>query len=217
MDEKIAGEKRATEKIAPQIRATSLLALLTILFASGPAALGRGETNDKPIPLNKIAEATLLNHFSEHPKSINQLVKSFTVPNAYKQSRGLFVTLSKNGKTRACWGSIQPQEGNLIAASIIACEEALSKEYRYPPIRKNEINQLKCQVTVIEKIEAVGAHASLSPLIDGLMVRSGAKAAVLLPGEASDPHYQVMQCKLKAGINPQDPCQIYRMRAHVFR
>ncbi len=76
---------------------------------------------------------------------------------------------------------------------------------------------LKCQVTVVERIEPVARGVTLNPLIDGLMVRAGSKAGVLLPGEASDPHYQVMQCKLKAGITPKEPCQIYRMRAHVYR
>ncbi|MBS1992563.1 MAG: AMMECR1 family protein [Cyanobacteria bacterium SZAS LIN-3] len=199
--------------------------LLTSIFASlsacapGPALALRqtAEQNTKPISLEKIARATLENHFAPQPKSFKEMVKTFEVPKIYKQAKGLFVTLSKNGKTRACWGSINPQEGNLVAATILACEEALSKEYRFPPIKKSELAALKCQVTVVEKLEPVSRHASLNPLVDGLMVRSGAKAAVLLPGEASDPHYQVMQCKLKAGITPQEPCQIYRMRAHVFR
>ena len=192
--------------------------LLMLAAFCCPSAIAEGtDLSQKPIPLNKIAQATLLNHFAPHPKSLNTLVESFTVPNIYKQSKGLFVTLSKNGKTRACWGSINAQEGNLVKATIVTCEEALSKEYRYPPIKRSELDALKCQVTVVEKIEPVPRHATLNPLLDGLMVRSGAKAAVLLPGEASDPHYQVMQCKVKAGITPQEPCQIYRMRAHVFR
>lgn len=191
------------------------LALAVICCQSALAA--EIDLSPKPIPLNKIAQATLLNHFETHPKSLDTLVKSFTVPKIYKQSKGLFVTLSKNGQTRACWGTINAQEGNLVAGTIVTCEQALTKEYRYPPIRKSELAALKCQVTVVEKIEPVSKHASLNPLIDGLMVRTGSKAAVLLPGEASDPHYQVMQCKVKAGITPQEPCQIYRMRAHVFR
>jgi len=207
---------------------TALTALAALFAVSPPPVVAQPtrETaapntsiadSQKPVPLNKIARAALDNHFSAQPKSLTEMVKTFTIPKIYKKSKGLFVTLSKSGKTRACWGSINPQEGNLVAATVLACEEALSKEYRYPPIRKSELAALKCQVTVIEKIEPVSRHASLNPLVDGLMVRSGARAAVLLPGEASDPHYQVMQCKLKAGITPQEPCQIYRMRAHVFR
>jgi AMMECR1 domain-containing protein len=177
----------------------------------------QASTTVKPIPLNQIARATLINHFSAHPKTLREMVKSYAIPDIYKKRKGLFVTLSKDGKTRACWGSILPQEGDLISATIITCEEALQKEYRFATVRKSEVPDLKCQVTVVEKMEPISPHATLSPMVDGLMVRSGSRAAVLLPGEASDPHYQVMQCKLKAGINPKQPCQMYRMRAHVFR
>jgi AMMECR1 domain-containing protein len=194
-----------------------VLCLLVAAFCC-PNAHGAGaDISQKPVPLNKIAQATLINHFESHPKSIAAMVKSFTVPQIYKQSKGLFVTLSTNGKTRACWGSINPQRSNLVEATVATCEAALTKEYRYPTIRKKEVPNLKCQVTVVERIEPVARGVTLNPLIDGLMVRAGSKAGVLLPGEASDPHYQVMQCKLKAGITPKEPCQIYRMRAHVYR
>jgi AMMECR1 domain-containing protein len=203
--------------VFPRRRPRPWLRLFLAVSCCQSALAANTDLSEKAIPLNKIAQATLLNHFEPHPKSLDTLVKSFTVPEIYKQSKGLFVTLSKNGKTRACWGSINAQESNLVKATIVTCEEALSKEYRYPPIKRHELADLKCQVTVVERIEPVSKRATLNPLIDGLMVRSGSKAAVLLPGEASDPHYQVMQCKVKAGITPQEPCQIYRMRAHVYR
>jgi AMMECR1 domain-containing protein len=215
----LTGERLLTHPFQSSIFLSALLLTSALSSAPSPVLALRQtvEQNTKPISLEKIARATLENHFDPQPKSLKAMVKTFAVPKIYKQAKGLFVTLSKNGKTRACWGSINPQEGNLVAATVLACEEALSKEYRFPPIKKSELAALKCQVTVVEKLEPVSRRASLNPLVDGLMVRSGAKAAVLLPGEASDPHYQVMQCKLKAGITPQEPCQIYRMRAHVFR
>lgn len=165
------------------------------------------------------AQMTIINHFSAHPKTLSSLVKSLNEAQnpQYKESKGLFVTLSKEGKTRACWGSINPTEPDLVRAAVFTTEGALTKEYRYPPITRGEIEDLKVQITVIERVEPVNRRTSLRPLLDGLMVRSGGKAGVLLPGEASDPHYQVMQCKLKAGITPTEPCQIYRIKAHVIR
>lgn len=171
------------------------------------------------------ARLTMANHFAQHPKTLSQLVKAIAASEAdifeknpaYKEQKGLFVTLSKGGKTRACWGSINPTEANLLRATVYTTEGALTKEYRFPPIKPEEITSLKVQITVIDRVEPVSKRISLHPLLDGLMVRSGGKAAVLLPGEASDPHYQVMQCKLKAGINPTEPCQIYRIKAHVIR
>lgn len=173
----------------------------------------------KPLSLVEVSRLTSANHFSDHPKSLANLVETLSknIHPSYRQSKGLFVTLSKNGKTRACWGQISGTENNLVAATIFTTEGALTKEYRFPAIKKHELADLKTQVTVIDRVEPVDPHVSLHPMLDGLMVRSGGKAAVLLPGEASDGHYQVMQCKVKAGITPSEPCQMYRIKAHVFR
>lgn len=198
---------------ASVISITSVISLIS-LISSEPAGAA-----DKPLSLVEVSRLTSANHFSDHPKTLAKLVETLckNLHPSYRQSKGLFVTLSKNGKTRACWGQISGTENNLVAATIFTTEGALTKEYRFAPIKKSELAELKTQVTVIDRIEPVDPHVSLHPLLDGLMVRSGGKAAVLLPGEASDGHYQVMQCKVKAGITPSEPCQMYRIKAHVFR
>lgn len=145
------------------------------------------------------------------------MVKTFDLTPEYRQSRGLFVTLYKDGKTRACWGNISPNHADLVTNTVFTTIDCLTKEYRFGAVQKKEIADLKAQVTIIQAVEPVMRGATLHPLTDGLMVRGNGKGAVLLPGEASDPHYQVMQCKLKAGINPNEPCQIYRIKAHVIR
>lgn len=171
----------------------------------------------KKTPLHQIARATLFNHFSSSPKRLTEMVKEFDITPDQKIARGLFVTLYKDGKTRACWGSISPRQADLVSATVYTTVDCLTKEYRYPPVKASELEDLKAQVTIVEKVEPVRSGATLHPLTDGLMVRSGGKGAVLLPGEASCPHYQVMQCKLKAGINPRESCQLYRIKAHVIR
>lgn len=171
----------------------------------------------KKTPLNEIAFATLQNHFSQHPKRLKEIVESFDITPEYKRAKGVFVTLYKDGKTRACWGNITANHSDLVTNTVFTTEDCLTKEYRYPQVQRKELPELKAQVTVIEKVEPTSPGATLHPLTDGIMVRSGGKGAVLLPGEASDPYYQVMQCKLKAGINPKAPCQIYRIKAHVIR
>lgn len=221
----LAGAKKARNmcldpgtRLVLSCLAISCLLAAQLAIAPGQPASG-GEINKKlrTVPLNVIAMATLRNHFATHPKSLDYLVKSYDLPPAYKRTRGLFVTIYKEGKTRACWGSISPNHGDLVSATIFTTEGALSKEYRFPPIKGKEIDELKAQVTVIEKIVPVGRGETLHPLTEGLMVRSNGRGAVLLPGEASDPYYQVMQCKLKAGINPKAKCQLYRIKANVIR
>jgi AMMECR1 domain-containing protein len=75
---------------------------------------------------------------------------------------------------------------------------------------------LKPQVTVIDRIEPIENLSGQNPLKYGLMLRSGAKTAVLLPGETSDAYYQLVRCKLKAGLNKGESYQLYRLKAEIY-
>lgn len=141
---------------------------------------------------------------------------SLKVEAKFMQPAAVFVTLSKNGKTRACWGSVYPREANIARETVLATLGALSKEYRFKPIRKNELKDLKIQVTVIRSLEAVSNVKQINPYKDGLMVRSGGRSGVILPGEATDAYYEFVLARLKAGIQPKDPCQIYKIRADIY-
>ena len=175
-------------------------------------------------PLVLAAGAAVDNHFSSHPQTWEQVIAKLRKRPGYRPSvrkMGLFVTLSKHGETRACWGNLTNQYRDDLEAVVYTTELALTKEYRHPPIKSSELVDIKPQVTLIEAIEPITgkgrATGSLQPMVDGLMARSQGKSGILLPGEAKDPYFQVMQCKLKAGIKPSEPCQLYRIKAHVIR
>lgn len=173
------------------------------------------------IKLTDVVKKTLAFHFDDSPDkgTLKQFAENLdsSIPAMYKKPAGVFVTLSRKGKTRACWGSVSPQHPDLVLATIYATEGALNKEYRFASISKHEIDSLKPQVTVVRALEPVASFREINPVLHGLMVRSGGKGAVLLPGEAVDPYYQMIQCKLKAGINPKSSCQMYRMKCNVFQ
>jgi len=149
--------------------------------------------------------------------SISQLLKEFPTDKSGNNKYGVFVTLSYAGKSRACWGSLTPQHGDLVASTVYATVGALTREYRFTPVKANEVKKLKVQVTVVRSLEPIHRISEQNPLADGLFVRSGGKSGILLPGEASDAYYQLVQCKLKAGIKPGEPCQLYRIRADVYQ
>lgn len=148
--------------------------------------------------------------------SINEWSKSLNVEAQFLKPAGLFVTFSKNGKTRACWGSVYPREANIARETVIATLGALSKEYRFKPLSLRELKDLKIQVTVVRGLEPVSDVIMINPFKDGIMVRSGGRGAVILPGEAVDAYYEFVLAKLKAGIKPKEPCQIYKVRAEIY-
>jgi AMMECR1 domain-containing protein len=169
--------------------------------------------------LVSIAESTLRRHFglAFTNLSLSEFADSFAVPPLYRKRAGVFVTFSKNGKTRACWGSLNPTFENLAKATVFTTEQALTNEYRYSKIKASEIESLKAQVTVVKTTEPLQNLSEQNPRTCGMIVRSGGKSGVILPGEYTDAYYQLVQCKLKAGIKKNEPCQIYRIRADVYR
>lgn len=201
----------------------SMFAFCLLPVVAMNAVENTGGSREMKVPpprlnLAQIAREAMAIHFHQSKfSSLSQYADSLPVCDEFKHPAGLFVTLSKHGETRACWGAIAPLNRDLVRGTIYTTEAALTKEYRFPRIRASEWQTLKPQVTVIRAIEPIASSSGQDPMRFGLMVRSGGKGAVLLPGEASDPHYQLVKCKLKAGISSQQPCQLYRIRADVFK
>lgn len=148
--------------------------------------------------------------------SISELLDGKKIESKFLEPAGVFVTLSKNGKTRACWGSVYPRESNIARETVLATLGALSKEYRFKKISKLELDKLKVQVTVVRGLDAVSNIKEVNPFKDGVMVRNGGRGGVILPGEAVDAYYELVLAKLKAGIKPSEPCQIYKIKAEIY-
>ena len=176
-------------------------------------------TEKEQAGLTRIAMAVLDNHFAPDGDKVSlaDLTDSFEVPNNYNIPAGLFVTFYKDGKTRACWGSVQPIHLDLVKATVYTAEDALNKEYRHRPITRAELKDIKVQVTVVKQSVPIGSHHELNPLHDGLLLKARGKGAVILPGEASDPHHQIVMARLKAGIRPVESCELYRLKTDVYK
>lgn len=178
-------------------------------------------------PLTDIVRKTMALHFADasaaYQDSAGQnrpyqiLVRQVQPAQITQKPMGVFVTLSRNGQSRACWGSAFPQYKTVQEATVYATLGALTKEYRYKPISRTEWKTLKPQVTVIKAVEPIAGMRGQNPLTDGLMLRQGSRSAVILPGEAKDAAYQLVLCKLKAGLRPGEKFQLYRMIADVYQ
>lgn len=173
----------------------------------------------KNVNLPQIARKTMAMHFGAAPggeSSLDAFVKTLHVDKTVNKPAGVFVTLTRNGKTRGCWGTVYPQYETVAKATVYATIGALTKEYRFAPITAHEWTKLRPQVTVVRRVEPITSISGQDPLRDGLLVRSGGKSGVLLPGEASDAYYQLVQCKLKAGIASGESCQLYKLKVEIY-
>jgi AMMECR1 domain-containing protein len=203
----------------PSVVYTALLVGLFFVQLEGVQALAATSKDVKALRLNHIAMQTVENHFlpKNERKSIEELIRQLDKEKIQQQPKGLFVTLYKDGKTRACWGSVNPEHTDLVAGTIHTTENALTKEYRFPQVKRSEVSEIKAQVTIINAVQPINSINELNPIRHGLLVRQDGRGAVLLPGEARDAHYMLVQTKLKAGIPVKSRCQMYRINADVIR
>jgi hypothetical protein len=125
------------------------------------------------------AKKILLNHVGKIP---------FTEPAwppVFKQTRGVFVTLTKHGNLRGCIGFPYPVLP-LNEALFDATKSAATGDPRFPPVQAGELDDISVEVTVLtepelllvapyerEKVIEIGRH--------GLIVKGFGRSGLLLP------------------------------------
>lgn len=129
---------------------------------------------------------------------------------------GVFVTITRDGKTRGCWGTVHPQRATLAEEIAVAAVKALRYDYRHPPISRSEWSELSLYVSLVGPLQPVASAAELSALRDGLFVTARGRGGVLLPGEAKTARFQIAECRKKAGLRPREPVLMYRFSTLVF-
>jgi AMMECR1 domain-containing protein len=194
---------------------TRYVAALLLCFALAPAAFGRGafeefQSCNSPVLAR---QAALLarwavtcrlkgQEFGKLPVKINPLLR---------QSAGVFVTITKDGRPRRCMGSVYPR-GSVLEGILEGARGAALQDLRRPPLTLAELGRVQFHVSVVCPLRPVRGMQELAPNYLGLLVRSGDRAGVLLPGEAKTARWQVAECRRKAGIEPGAPASMYVFR-----
>ncbi|MFO1520439.1 MAG: AMMECR1 domain-containing protein [bacterium] len=129
----------------------------------------------------------------------------------FRQSIPLFVTAKKGEETRGCMGSLESKEASLAEEVRNKVKLAFSLDPRHKPIRREEAPGMEVFVTAVGEPKSVDRPEYLSPARDGILIRSGGKEAVVLPGEAKTLRYLLAFAKAKAGIGKGERYQLYRI------
>jgi AmmeMemoRadiSam system protein A len=137
---------------------------------------------------------------------------------------GLFVTIKRRGELRGCLGTLQCRRG--LAMEVVRCAaDAASEDYRFAPVRPEELPDLSLEVSVLGPLEAVDPAADGAIVVGrhGLVIEHGVLRGLLLPQVATEHGWtreQFLQhtCS-KAGlpINAwHTGAKVYRFEADVF-
>jgi len=137
-------------------------------------------------------------------------------PRASDPASGLFVTLVKRGVVRGCYGDLNPSYGSLEQAASKAAEGAAVNDPRSLPVEPGEVAELDIILSLTLAPEPVMNLDQVDPDRYGLLVVSGARRAVLLPGEARTSSYALRYAMRKAGMAPGDSFSLFKFRTLTF-
>lgn len=125
----------------------------------------------------------------------------------FEKRAGCFVTLhTKNGNLRGCIGTFEPTQENLAFEIRNNAIAAATQDPRFPPVSKEELDNIVVSVDVLSEIQPVSSISELDPKKYGIIVAKGFRRGLLLPDiEGVDTiEEQIRIAKLKAGIFDDD-------------
>jgi hypothetical protein len=144
------------------------------------------------------------------------------------QKLGVFVTLHKNGKLRGCIGYPIPAFP-LYKGVIEAARAAAFQDPRFPPLQKNELKQVKIEISVLTRPQLVNKKPEDIPQSieigkDGLILKGPRGSGLLLPQVATENNFApiaFLRCvSMKAGLEKDAwlnrENQIFKFQAEVF-
>ncbi len=125
--------------------------------------------------------------------------------------RGTFVTLFKDGNLRGCIGTERAQHSSLPEEIAAAAVAAARQDPRFPPVEREELDELEIKVDVLEPAERT-TFEDLDPAEYGILVEAGDRRGILLPDlEGIDTARKQLAVALKkAGIGPGEPYTLKR-------
>jgi AmmeMemoRadiSam system protein A len=157
---------------------------------------------------------------------LDQLLPDESSPRQAGERRGAFVTLHLAGRLRGCMG--RPDSPDPLETSVAVCAVlAASRDPRFSPVRRHEIEALEIEISVLtppEIVPAAEVFDRLYPGRHGAVVSLGAYRGLLLPQVAAEQgwgseRFLEETCR-KAGLPPsawRDPSmRIELFTAEVF-
>ncbi len=94
---------------------------------------------------------------------------------------GVFVSLHKDGRLRGCIGTIEPARRCVAEEIIENAISASSRDPRFSPVRKDELESLEISVDVLAPPEKIRSKDELDVRRYGVIVTNGRNRGLLLP------------------------------------
>lgn len=109
-----------------------------------------------------------------------------SLPDTLRRNAATFVTLTRGGLLRGCIGALHATMPLAEDVRVHAAAAAL-EDYRFPPLREDEVNETEIEISVLTEPEPLGCDSPedlihrLRPGVDGVILISGLQRATFLP------------------------------------
>ena len=131
-------------------------------------------------------------YFLEKRQVLQPAEQGVEISPAMKSPRAAFVTLKKNSQLRGCIGDIFPQRP-LYRSVIINAINAAVNDRRFPPLTKDECNDITIEISALTPPEPVESYGQIRIGTDGVVLRRDGKSAVYLPQVAPEQGWDLNQ------------------------
>lgn len=135
---------------------------------------------------------------------------------------GVFVSLHRFGELRGCLGTLDGREP-VAEAVVRLAADVTHRDYRFEPLRPDELNDVAIDVSVLTTPALVGDMSEIVIGRDGLIVEQGRNRGLLLPQVAPEHGFDrdtfLAHTCLKAGLTPdawRRGASVFRFQAEVF-
>lgn len=167
-------------------------------------------------PLVQLARATI----EAYVRDKRRLKPSEAPAPIEGEPAGVFVTLhtKSTGELRGCIGTISPTEKSLAQEVINNAISAATRDPRFPPVRPEELDDLRIDVSVLYPPEPIASEAELDPKRYGVIVQRGWQRGLLLPDieGINDVKTQLWYARRKAGLGDHEPVEMFRFRVEKY-
>ena len=134
---------------------------------------------------------------------------------------GVFVTIYKSdGNLRGCMGTIGPTEPNVVRQTEYCAKLAACEDPRFYPVRADELEGLKFEVSVLYEPEPIESKEFLDPQTYGVIISAAdGRRALMLPGieQLDTVDKQLSATRQKAGIGPSEPISLMRFNVDKIK
>jgi len=161
--------------------------------------------------VTRLAMNTIMEYLQEKP-----LFSGFDKLKHMKAACFVSLHSKKDGEEllRGCIGTLAPVEKSLYDEICANARSAAFNDPRFPPLDKNELEDLIVSVDVLTPSEPIKSISALNPKIYGVIVEKDFRRGVLLPDleGVNTAEEQVAIARKKARILPEEKVNLYRFK-----